>query len=224
MQQVAHASFSRITAMKRLCLVAVLAMCTRWPFRSSRRRRPPGRRQARPPKPTAKPAAAGAARTVEMTASDDMKFSVTEITAKRGETIKVVLKNVGTLPKMAMGHNFVLVKPTTKLPEFSQAGAMARDTDFIPPAMKGEVIAATAMTGPGETVEVTFKVPATAGSFPYLCSFPGHFTAGMKGMSRRQVAVSDRGAGGLPVRLAPAPYHHSFIYSLISPSPGDAWA
>jgi azurin len=174
--------------MKRLCLVAVLAMCT--PVAVSQLSAqattpaPAGAKPAAPAgaKPAAqKPGAGGAGRTVELTAGDDMKFSVTEITAKRGEALKVVLKNVGTLPKMAMGHNFVVVKPTTKLPEFSQAGAMARDTDFIPPAMKGEVVAATALTGPGETVEVSFKVPAAAGTYPFLCTFPGHFTAGMKG-------------------------------------------
>ena len=33
----------------------------------------------------------------------------------------------------------------------------------------------------GETVEVTFKVPAEAGSYPFLCTFPGHFVVGMKG-------------------------------------------
>ena len=38
------------------------------------------------------------------------------------------------------------------------------------------------LAGAGETVEVTFKVPAAAGEYPYICSFPGHFQAGMKGM------------------------------------------
>jgi uncharacterized cupredoxin-like copper-binding protein len=36
------------------------------------------------------------------------------------------------------------------------------------------------MTGPNDTVEVTFKAPA-AGSYTFLCSFPGHFAAGMTG-------------------------------------------
>ena len=35
---------------------------------------------------------------------------------------------------------------------------------------------------PGETAEVTFKVPAAPGSYTFLCSFPGHFVAGMKGL------------------------------------------
>jgi azurin len=134
------------------------------------------------PKAAAKATKAGAGRVIEITAADDMKYNVATITAKPGEQVTVRLKNVGKMPKIAMGHNFVLVKPTTKLTEFANAAMTAQATGYIPPDMKGEVLASTAITGPDETVEVTFKVPAKAGSYPYLCTFPGHFAAGMKGM------------------------------------------
>ena len=65
--------------------------------------------------------------------------------------------------------------------EFSKAAFNARETEFIPAAMKTAVLAHTTLAGPGESVEVTIKVPAKAGSYPYLCSFPGHFALGMKG-------------------------------------------
>ena len=120
-------------------------------------------------------------RTVEITGGDDMKFSLTSIPAKPGETIKIKLVSKGTLPKIAMAHNFVLLKLGAKQLDFVNAAAMARATDFIPPDMKDQVLAATGLAGPGETVEVTIKVPAAAGSYPYLCTFPGHFAAGMKG-------------------------------------------
>jgi azurin len=138
---------------------------------------------AQAPAPTAKPAAtkAGAARTVEITGGDDMKFNVTTINAKRGETIRIVLKSIGTLPKIAMAHNVVVLKANADQIKFAQAGMAARDTDFIAPELKGQVVAATKLAGPGETVEVTFKVPAAAGNYPYVCTFPGHFAAGMKG-------------------------------------------
>ena len=87
----------------------------------------------------------------------------------------------GTLPKIAMAHNFVLLKLGAKQLDFVNAAAMARATDFIPPEMKDQVLAATALAGPGETVEVMIKVPAAAGSEPFMCTFPGHFAAGMKG-------------------------------------------
>jgi azurin len=133
-------------------------------------------------KPSAKPAAkATAGRTIDITGGDDMKFNMTQITAKPGETLHIRLKNVGTLPKMAMAHNFVLVKPTTNMSEFTTAAASARDTEYIPASQKANIVGHTALAGPGETVEVTLKVPAAAGTYPYLCSFPGHYAAGMKG-------------------------------------------
>jgi azurin len=131
----------------------------------------------------AKPKASSTAkaRTIELTAGDTMKFDKTEISARAGETLRVVLKNVGTLPKIAMGHNFVLLKAGTDTVEFNTAAFNARETDFIPPTMKDAVIANTTLSGPGETVETTFKVPAKPGTYTYLCSFPGHFTLGMRG-------------------------------------------
>jgi uncharacterized cupredoxin-like copper-binding protein len=48
--------------------------------------------------------------------------------------------------------------------------------------MKAKVLAMTAMAGPGETVQVTFKAPAKPGKYEFICSFPGHFLAGMKGV------------------------------------------
>ena len=134
---------------------------------------------AKPAAEQAKPAA-GAARTIEIAGGDDMKYSVTEITAKPGETWKIKLVSKGTLPKVAMAHNVVVLKPTAKQTDFVNAAAMARATDFIPADMKDQVLAATTLAGPGETVEVTFKVPA-AGTYPFLCTFPGHFAAGMRG-------------------------------------------
>jgi azurin len=133
-------------------------------------------------KPAPKPAAAAAGgRTVEITGGDDMKYNIAKIDAKPGETIHVVLKNVGAVPKIAMAHNFVALKAGADANAFIQAAMTARDTDFIPAAMKTQVLASTKLAGPGETVDVTFKAPAKAGTYPYMCTFPGHFAAGMKG-------------------------------------------
>ena len=126
-------------------------------------------------------AAAGVARTIEITGGDDMKYSVTTIEAKPGEQIHIRLTSKGTMPKIAMAHNFVLLKIGTDPVAFANAGITARETDFIAPATKAQVIAFTPMAGPGETVEITFKVPAKPGTYPYVCSFAGHAAAGMKG-------------------------------------------
>jgi azurin len=120
-------------------------------------------------------------RTVELTGGDTMKYDKTEIPARPGETLHIVLKSNGTMPKIAMAHNFVLLKAGTDVVEFNKGAFDARETDFIPPSMKSAVIANTPLAGPGETVETTFKVPAKPGSYTFLCSFPGHFALGMRG-------------------------------------------
>jgi azurin len=125
---------------------------------------------------------APAARVVNLTGNDQMKFSVMAIAAKPGETLRVRLKSVGTLPKIAMGHNFVLLAKGTDPVAFANASAMASTTAYIPAQFKAKVLAATALAGPGEIVEVTFKAPTARGRYTYLCSFPGHFVAGMKGI------------------------------------------
>jgi azurin len=135
-----------------------------------------------PAAPAAAPAAAAkGARTVELTGGDDMKYNTTTINAKPGETLHVVLKSTGTVPKIAMAHNFVLLKLGTDIDAFLKSAMNARETDYVPADQKAQMVASTKLAGPGETVEVTFKVPAKAGTYPYMCTFPGHYTAGMKG-------------------------------------------
>lgn len=120
-------------------------------------------------------------RTIEIVGTDDMKFDVTEIAARPGERIRIRLRSEGKIPKIVMAHNVVVLKPGTNVDAFNAAASQARATGFIPPLKKTEVVAATTLAGNGETVEVIFIVPRARGKYPYLCSFPGHFGAGMKG-------------------------------------------
>ncbi len=123
--------------------------------------------------------ASAAPRVIEITANDQMKFSVATMQAKPGEELKVVLKNVGTLPKEAMGHNWVLLKAGVDVTAFATAAMTAKDTDYIPPAKKGDVLASIPVLGPKKEAETTFKAPA-AGDYTFICSFPGHYML-MKG-------------------------------------------
>lgn len=125
---------------------------------------------------------AGPARTVTIGVDDSMKYSVTSITARPGETLRVVLVSTSTMPKLAMAHNFVLLARGTDAAALVKAGRNSRDTDFIPAAQKDKVLAMTALAGPDETVEVTFKVPAQKGKYEFICTFPGHYTLNMKGI------------------------------------------
>ena len=123
-----------------------------------------------------------APRTVEIGVDDGMKYSLATINAKPGETIRIVLKSTSTLPKLALAHNLVILQKGTNAKAFVEAGVSSRETDFIAPKLKDKVIAATPMAGPGETVEVSVTVPKVAGKYDFVCTFPGHYNLGMKGV------------------------------------------
>jgi azurin len=126
-----------------------------------------------------------AARTVNISVTDPvgekMTYSVKSIVAKPGEKLKVRLVSMAKTPKIVMAHNFVLLKAGTDVKKFTDAAANARGTDFIPPAFKASIIAVAGMVGPGESMEVSFVAPTKPGKYIYLCSFAGHYAAGMWG-------------------------------------------
>ena len=137
--------------------------------------------QATKTAPKAAAKKAGAARTVQMQGLDTLKFQPAAITAKPGETIRVVLTVKSMMPKAAMAHNFVLLTQKADVNAFVMAAARARATDYIPAARKADILASTGLAGGGETVEVTFTAPKEPGVYTFICSFPAHYQGGMKG-------------------------------------------
>ena len=122
---------------------------------------------------TAKPSEAPAANVsnvIELTANDQLKFSTIELNVKAGEKVTLTLKNVGTMPKESMAHNFVLLKDGTDLAAFAKEAISA--PEHIP-AGDANILAHTKLLGPGESDTIEFTVPA--GSYTFICSFPGHY-------------------------------------------------
>ena len=113
--------------------------------------------------------------TIEITANDTMQYSAKVFEVKAGQEITLVLKNVGNLPKVAMGHNVVILKPGSDIPKFGMASIAAAASEYIPQddVNKGLIIAKTKLLGPGEEDTITFTLEV--GTYPFLCSFPGHF-------------------------------------------------
>ena len=118
---------------------------------------------------------------VSISGYDTMKFSVTEIVASPGQQVIVELKNEGSLPKDAMGHNWVLLKAGVDPATYAKAAANAKAEGYEPKAMASKVIASIPLLGPKEKAVTSFTAPKVPGTYHYLCSFPGHEAAGMKG-------------------------------------------
>ena len=110
-------------------------------------------------------------RTIEVEMSDAMRFSPANITVKRGETIKFVVKNTGKVK-----HEMVL----GTLKELKEHAALMQKFPEMEHAEPNQ-----ASVEPGKTGELIWQF-TKAGTFDFACLQPGHFEAGMVG----KVAVS----------------------------------
>ena len=106
---------------------------------------------------------------------DQMQYEMKEFTVQPGQQVRIIFENTASSP--AMRHNVVVLN--TNDPEVvnrvGQAALSAGESAGYIPADKA-IIANTAMSDPGETVEVTFTAPEEPGDYTYICTFPGHFT------------------------------------------------
>lgn len=123
-------------------------------------------------------------RTITIIGQDNMQFSETLIEAEPGETIRIVLEVKSNMPKTAMAHNVAIVDQGVNVEEFALASMGESDNAYIAPSYEEQVIAATEMIGDGETSTIEFTVPTNPGDYTYVCTFPGHYFAGMKGVLR----------------------------------------
>ena len=123
-------------------------------------------------------------RKVTITGNDTMQFDLKTFEAKAGEKVELTFKNIGKIPKIAMGHNLVILKKGISAIAFGQKamGAGANATNALPDSVNGDTIAATKLLGPAESETITFTAP-DAGDYEYVCTFPGHF-AMMRGVMK----------------------------------------
>ena len=118
-------------------------------------------------------------------ADDKMRYDVTAFDAAPGQKIAVTIKNVGTTPKFSMGHNFVLLDRVINTGNVQSAfldkASSEASHEYVPQGAK-EVLAHSKLLGPGESEVVTFNAPYVPGEYLYVCSFPGHYSQGTRGV------------------------------------------
>ena len=121
---------------------------------------------------------------ITITGNDTMQFDLKSFDVKAGEKVELTFKNIGKIPKIAMGHNLVILKKGISAISFGQKalGAGANATNALPDSVKGDTITATKLLGPDESETITFTAPE-AGDYEYVCTFPGHF-AMMRGVMK----------------------------------------
>ena len=103
-----------------------------------------------------------------------MKFDLQEFTVIAGKPVEIILQN----PDF-MQHNIVISKPGTKEVVGKAADKIATnpkgaEMNYVPNIP--EVLFATNLVNPQETVRLQFIAPASPGDYPFLCTFPGHWS------------------------------------------------
>ena len=127
-------------------------------------------------------AASQEVKSVTISAFDTIKYSVTKIEAHPGQKVVVQLKNEGNLPKEAMGHNWILLKLGVDPLAYSIAAIGAKAENYQPKSHADKVLASIPILGPKESGKTSFTAPSVPGTYPYVCSFPAHCQAGMRGV------------------------------------------
>lgn len=117
---------------------------------------------------------------MEVTANDAMQFNTKELKIPADCTnLKLTFKNIGKLPKTAMGHNLVIAEKS-KTDDLIKAGLQAgANKDYIPNSP--DVLASTKLLSGGESDVIEIDVNTLRGKdLNFFCLFPGH-TAAMRG-------------------------------------------
>jgi azurin len=110
---------------------------------------------------------------VVLSGNDLMKFDKDEIIVKAGQKVKLTLRHIGKLDINIMGHNVVILKSGVNPAEFAAKAATEKDNAYIPNDSQ-DIIANTELIGGGQVTSIEFDAPE-AGTYEFLCSFPGHF-------------------------------------------------
>ncbi len=102
-----------------------------------------------------------------------MKYDTKTFTVKAGSIVEVEFTN----PDF-MQHNLLILQKGSLDKVGAAADKLAQDPkgieqNYVP--KMAEVLFATKLINPEESVKLKFRVPADAGDYPFICSFPGHW-------------------------------------------------
>ena len=115
------------------------------------------------------------------TVKNEMKYDLSEFVVSAGESVQLILENVDF-----MQHNLVIVQQGAMDKVGAASDKLAADPEgakqnYVPEM--NEVLFATTLVDPEQTVTLNFTAPSKPGEYPFLCTFPGHWRI-MKGIMK----------------------------------------
>ncbi|MBA3772764.1 MAG: cupredoxin family protein [Ramlibacter sp.] len=124
--------------------------------------------------------AKAAKRTIELTMTDNMRFTPDKIEVKQGEVVKFVIKNNGKMMhEMVIGTKKVLDEHAALMMKFPN---MEHDEPYM------------AHVAQAKTGEIVWNFNR-AGDFDFACLIAGHYQAGMVGKIKVVAATKSDGHG-----------------------------
>ena len=113
------------------------------------------------------------ARAIRIKTSGNLSFDTRQFKVKAGELLALTLDNADVVP-----HNWALVKPGALQRIGQMANKLIADPDavfrqYVPDS--DDVLAYTDIVSPREEFTIYFRAPGKPGTYPYLCTFPGHW-------------------------------------------------
>ena len=157
-----------------------------------------------------------------------MKYDVQSFTVKPGAKVKLTFRNPDELP-----HNLIICTPGStngedKGEELVRAvlalGAKGAEFGWEPKSHP-RILHSSGMVQPGRESVLWFNAPEKEGKYPYVCTYPGHFTLmnGMMNVSKRAAVGIVRGkARSDPYFTSPSMRKRPQVRRIFMPEAGPA--
>jgi azurin len=105
---------------------------------------------------------------------NEMKYDLKSFTVEAGKPVEIIFEN----PDF-MQHNLVITQVGELETVGKAADKLASDSrgaekNYVPDLP--EVLFSTKLVNPQETVTLKFMAPSKAGDYPFVCTFPGHWS------------------------------------------------
>ena len=104
------------------------------------------------------------------TVLDEMRYDAPYFAVEAGRPVQIVLDNVDLMP-----HNLVITRDGKMKEVAEKGGAAGPSKDYLPDE-RSDILFATKMIQSNEQARLTFKAPKETGEYPYVCTFPQHWS------------------------------------------------
>lgn len=107
------------------------------------------------------------------TLREQMQYDLRYFAVQAGKPVEILVENDDAMP-----HNLVIVQPGALQEVAVAGGVLPPPSDpsakaYVPASPK--VLESTPLVQPGDTATLNFVAPHKPGSYPFMCTFPGHW-------------------------------------------------